>query len=265
MVFGAAKIMNFAQGELFMVGGYVAYFFTTVHLGFVPTLVLTAAVLAFIGVMLSATLFRRVTRSARSLEIGIVMTLGLSIVLQESALSVYGIQQRRPTDPVKGRFWDIGGVTIQGIRLIAVLVAIVVLALLAVVLHRTRIGLAIRGVPANRDLARTLGIPERRIQMFALAIGCALSGVAAAAIAPFYGVYPSMGAGFIYIGFAILFMGGLTSIAGTALAALLVGIAVSVMGGIFSAAAASVAPLVVMAVVVLLRPQGLLGRRARAA
>lgn len=265
MVFGAARIMNFAQGELFMVGGYVAWFCsTTLQANFWVTLVLVTVTLGVLGVVLNWTLFRRVTRNPRSLEIGIVMTLGLSIILQEGALSLGGIQSRRPADPLGGWSMDIGGVTIQGVRLIALGLSVLVLFSLWLILQRTRVGLAIRGVPANRNLARTLGIPEGRINMFALGLGSALSGLAAASIAPFFGVFPSMGSGFIYIGFAILFMGGMTSIGGTALSAVLVGVAISIMGGVVSAAAASVAPLAVMALVVLVRPQGLLGREFRA-
>jgi branched-chain amino acid transport system permease protein len=265
MVFGAARIMNFAQGELFMLGGYVAWFCSaTLGANFWITLIIVTLTLGMVGMLLNWALFRRVTRNPRSLEIGIVMTLGLSMVLQESALLLGGIQSRRPTDPLAGWGIDIGGVTIQGVRLVALGLAVVVLCSLWLTLRHSRIGLAILGVPANRDLARTLGIPEGRINMIALALGSALSGLAAASIAPFFGVYPSMGAGFIYIGFAILFMGGMTSIVGTAIAAMIVGIAIAIMGGVVSAAAANVAPLAVVATVVLFRPHGLFGKESRA-
>jgi branched-chain amino acid transport system permease protein len=250
LVFGAAKIMNFAQGDLFMVGGYVAVFCTSeLGLGFWPTLLVSAAALGLLGLLLNATIFRRITRDSRSLEIGIVMTLGLSLVLQEGALQLFGSTARRPDVGVGVPDLRLGGVTIEGIRLVSVALAAVALGLLGWFLTRTRAGLAVRAMPQNRELAATLGIRTGRINGYAIGIGTALSGFAAAAVAPYYGVFPSMGAGFGFVAFAIVFMGGLTSVA----------------GGAVSATAASAVPLVIMALVVLLRPQGLFGKSARRA
>ncbi|MFF5179782.1 branched-chain amino acid ABC transporter permease [Micromonospora sp. NPDC000316] len=266
LIFGAAKIMNFAQGEFFMVGGYVAVFSAvSLGLGFWPTLAVTTAALGLLGLGLNATIFRRVTQNARSLEIGIVMTLGLSLVLQEGALQLFGSTARRPVADVGVPDLRLGGVTIEGVRLVSLGLAVIALAGLGWFLTRTRAGLAVRAMPQNRELAATLGIRTSRVNGYAIGIGTALSGLAAAAVAPYYGVYPSMGAGFGFVAFAIVFMGGLTSVAGSVVAALIVGVVTSLVGGAISATAASAIPLIIMALVVLVRPQGLFGRAARKA
>lgn len=266
LIFGAARIMNFAQGDLFMVGGYVAVLVsTTLRLGFWPSLVITPIVLGLLGLVLNSTLFARITRDERSLEIGIVMTLGLSIVLQEGALQLFGSTARRPSADIGIPDLHLGGVTVEGVRLVALGLAAVALSALWWFLTRTRAGLAVRAMPQNRDLAATLGIRTDRVNAYAIGIGTALSGLAAAAIAPSYGVYPSMGAGFGFVAFAIVFMGGLTSVAGSVVAALVVGVTTQLVAGAWSATAADAIPLIIMALVVLLRPQGLFGKAARRA
>lgn len=264
MIFGAAQVMNFAQGEFFMIGGYVTWFLTaTLHLSFWLALPLATIALGLFGALMSATIFARVARSSRTQEIGLVLTLGLSVVLQQLADSLYGNTPRVPAYNLAQAHITIGGVTIEDLRLVALGIAVLVLVALGWFMSRTRLGLAIRGTPQNRDLARTLGIPDQRVAAYAIAIGTALSGLAAAAIAPFYGVFPTMGSAFLFTGFAILFIGGLTNIAGTFVAAILVGVVTSVAGGVISATAASVAPLAVMAVAALLRPHGVFGSAAR--
>jgi branched-subunit amino acid ABC-type transport system permease component len=266
MIFGAAKLMNFAQGEIFMIGGYLAWLLIAqLNMGFASALLTVVVVLALVGAALSVTLFRRITGSPRALEIGLVLTLGLSIVLQELALKTFGANALLPESPWGTEAITIGGVRIAYIRLAVLALAVIVLVALGVFLRYTRIGLAIRGVPQNRDLSVLVGIPEKRVNAVSIAIGFALSGLAGAAVAPFYGVFPSMGAGFIFVGFAILYMGGMTSVLGSIISALVVGIITSFASGLFSASAAGVAPLILMAAVLLFRPQGLFGSKVRTA
>jgi branched-chain amino acid transport system permease protein len=266
MIFGAARIMNFAQGDIFMIGGYAAVFFMSVaHLSYWLTLPLVTLVLGAVGIGLSRTLFRRVSRSQRALEIGIVMTVGLSIVLEAGALQLLGGTVRTPDESLAMAHITIGGVTIQALSGVTLVLAAVVLAALGAFLRYTKTGLAIRAFPQNRQLAAVLGLPEPRVSACAIGIGCGLSGLAGAAVAPYYGVYPTMGSAFIFVGLAILFMGGLTSVLGTVIAALIVGVATSLLAGGVSATAAAIAPLAVLAVALMLRPDGLLGARARQA
>jgi branched-chain amino acid transport system permease protein len=266
MIFGAAQVMNFAQGEFFMLGGYVTWYLTsTLHFSFWLALPTVALVLGLFGALMSATIFARIAQSPRAQEIGLVLTLGLSVVFQQGATSLLGVTPRVPAYSLAQPHVVVGGVSIQDLRLVALGLALVALSALGWFMAKTRLGLAIRGTPLNRDLARALGIPSRRVTMSAIAIGTALSGLAAAAISPFYGVYPTMGSAFLFTGFAILFIGGLTNVWGTLVAALAVGVVTSVAGGVISATAASVAPLAVVAAASLLRPNGVFGSTARTA
>ena len=266
MIFGAAQVMNFAQGEFFMFGGYVAWFLiTTLHFSFWLALPVVAIILGLFGALISVTMFARIAQGPRTQEIGLVLTLGLSVVFQQGATSFFGVTPRVPAYHLAQAHITIGGVAIQDLRLVTLGLALVALGVLGWFMSKTRLGLAIRGTPLNRELARTLGVPSRAVTMSAIAIGTALSGLAAAAISPFYGVYPTMGSAFLFTGFAILFMGGMTNVLGTLVAALAVGVVTSVAGGVISATAASVAPLAVMAAASLLRPNGVFGSGPRAA
>ncbi|WP_353807613.1 branched-chain amino acid ABC transporter permease [Agromyces sp. SYSU T00194] len=266
MIFGAAKLMNFAQGEIFMIGGYVAWLLIgAAGFAFGPALVVTTIALAVIGLLLATTLFRRITSDARSLEVGLVLTLGLSILLQNAALQVFGPNAYYPDNPWGTDGVSIGGVQIPYIRMLAFGLAVVILGALGLFLRYTRIGLAIRGVPQNRDLAVLVGIPERRVNVVSIVLGFALSGIAGAAVSPFYGVFPNMGAGFIFIGFAILYMGGMTSVLGSVVAALIVGVLTSFTSGLISASAAAITPLALIAAVLLFKPEGLFGSKVRTA
>jgi branched-chain amino acid transport system permease protein len=264
MIFGAAQIMNFAQGDIFMAGGYAAVFFMSVlHLSYWLALPLATLALGVAGIVASQTLFRRIGRGQRSLEMGIVMTVGLSIVLEAGALQLLGGTVRIPDTWLAQSRFTVGGVTIQSISGVALILAVAVLAALGAFLRYTKVGLAIRAFPQDRQLAVVLGLPEGYVRGCAIGIGCALSGLAGATVAPYYGVYPTMGSTFIFVGLAVLFMGGLTSVLGTVVAALIVGVATSLLAGGVSATAAAIAPLAVLAVVLMVRPEGLLGARVR--
>jgi branched-chain amino acid transport system permease protein len=266
MILGAAQVMNFAQGEFFMIGGYILCLLTTtLGINYWLALPITTLAMGLIGAALSITIFARIVKSPRAIEIGMVLTLGLSLVLQQGATSLFGIEVRQPAFQLTSGYISIGGVSVGYLQLVSLGLAIVVLVALGVFLSKTRIGLAIKGTPQNRELAVVMGIPARRINIYAIALGTALSGLAAASIAPYYGVYPTMGSGFIYIGFAILFVGGLTDVKGTAALAVAIGIAASIGGGIISGTGASMAPLLIIAIAAIARPNGVFGAQGRLA
>jgi branched-chain amino acid transport system permease protein len=265
IIFGVVGILNFAQGEFFMVGGYLAFLFSaTLGLGFWLALVLTTAAMFGLGVVSYYGLFKRLQNSSKALEVGLVTTLGLSIVLQNGAASLLGAVSKAPKNPYVGHNIVIGGVATSVLQLIALALALVVLGGLRLVLQRTRLGLAIRAVPQNREFASVVGISPGTVTRTSLAIGMALTGLAAAAIVPFYGVYPTMGVGFVFTGFAIVVIAGLGSIGGAVGVALIIGVVMSLAGGGFSAELEDAAPLLLMAVMLLVRPDGIKARAVRA-
>jgi branched-chain amino acid transport system permease protein len=265
IIFGVVGILNFAQGEFFMVGGFLAFMFSqTLGLGYWASLVLTTLAMAALGVGSYYGLFRRLQRSPKAVEVGLITTLGLSIVLQNGFTLLFGAIPRSPNNALLNDNVDVGGVDTGVLMLVALGIAVVALVGLHLFLKRTRLGLAIRGVPQNRELASILGVSSATVTITALAIGMGLTGLAAAAIIPFYGVFPTMGVGFVFTGFAIVVIAGFGSIGGAITVALVIGVVMSVAGGGFSASAQDAAPLVLMTAALLFRPNGFGAKAVRA-
>jgi branched-chain amino acid transport system permease protein len=265
IIFGVVGILNFAQGEFFMVGGFVAFFISqNLGWGYWVSLVLTTAVMAAVGAGSYYGMFRRLQRSPRAVEVGLVTTLGLSILLQNGFTILFGAIPRSPNNSLLNDNVVVGGVDTGVLMLIALGISIVALGGLHLFLKRSRLGLAIRGVPQNRELAAIIGVSSAKVTTTALAVGMGLTGLAAAAIIPFYGVFPTMGTGFVFTGFAIVVIAGFGSIGGAIVIALLLGVVMSVAGGGFSASAQDAAPLVLMTAALLVRPNGLVKRAVRA-
>ena len=140
---------------------------------------------------------------------------------------------------------------------------IIAFAALYLILYRTRVGRAMRGVAQNREAALMVGVDPRAVSRLAVAIGIGLSGLAGAALAPVYAVHPLMGFSFVFKAFAIIIIGGLGNISGAAIAAVALGILESVAGGFLPLVMADALAFIAMIAILLLRPQGLFGRGVR--
>jgi branched-chain amino acid transport system permease protein len=148
-------------------------------------------------------------------------------------------------------------------RMLALGLGLLAFGALYLILYRTRVGKAMRGVAQNRDAALMVGIDPRAVSRLAVAIGIGLSGLAGAALAPVYAVHPLMGFSFVFKAFAIIIIGGLGNIAGAAIAAVALGIVESVVGGFLPLVMVDALVFSSMIAILLLRPQGLFGRGVR--
>jgi branched-chain amino acid transport system permease protein len=148
-------------------------------------------------------------------------------------------------------------------RIYALVLGVVAFVALYLILHRTRIGKAMRGVAQNRVAAMMVGIDTRVVARLAVAIGIGLSGLAGAALAPVYAVHPLMGFSFVFKAFAIIIIGGMGNISGAAISAVMLGVIESFAGGMLPLAMTDAVAFVAMILVLLLRPEGLFGRGVR--
>jgi len=157
----------------------------------------------------------------------------------------------------------VGDLRVSLMRLLALGLAVLAFAALYLILYRTRVGKAMRGVAQSREAALMVGIDPRAVSRLAVAIGIGLSGLAGGALAPVYAVHPLMGASFVFKAFAIIILGGLGNIAGAAIAALSLGVLESVMGGFLPVVMVDALVFSSMIAMLLVRPQGLFGRGVR--
>ena len=262
LIFGVLEIVNFAHGELYMLGAMAAYFLASgTSLGYWPTILLVTLGAACVGYVLYEALLGSL--QGEGFERSILLTLGLSMVLQNGAVYLFTTTPRMISNSLTYSNITIGGLRISEPRLYALGLGLAAFAALFVILHRTRMGKAMRGVAQNREAALMVGIDPRAVARLAVVIGIGLSGLAGAALAPVYAVHPVMGFAFVFKAFAIIIIGGLGNVTGAAVTAIGLGLIESLIGGFLPLVMVDALAFVGMIVILLFKPHGLFGRGVR--
>jgi branched-chain amino acid transport system permease protein len=262
LIFGVLEIVNFAHGEFYMLASMLAYFLTA-QWGF--DYWATILVVTVVGVAVGYVLFEGLLLGLRgeAFERSILLTMGLSMVLQNGAVFLFTTNPHLLESKLSYQNILVGDFRMPVARLYALGLGFAAFAVLYLILHRTRIGKAMRGVAQNRAAADMVGIDARAVSRLAVAIGIGLTGLAGAALAPVYAVHPLMGFNFVFKAFAIIIIGGLGNISGAAIAAVMLGVIESLAGGLLPLALTDAVAFLSMIAVLLLRPQGLFGRGVR--
>lgn len=267
-IYSVMKMINWAMGEFFMIGGYVQYLLITSWLG--PQRWYLALPLAVLGVALLGMGTQRVLLQPmfvghleRLDEYATIVTISLTVLFRNLAIVVFGPYQFSPPDyapPV-----HLGPLPLNGSRFVAAAGAVVLLAVFGVVIRRTWFGLALRGVAQNRLGALLGGIRLPRVDMLAFGIGVGLAAAAGALLAPVFLVYPESGALSTVKGFEIIVIGGLGSLPGSIVGGLLLGVVESLGSVLISPSFRDVYGFGLLLLILVLRPTGLWGEQAREA
>jgi len=262
LIFGIMGVINLAHGSFYMIGAYLAFslaplFGDNFILMLLASVVLTAA----LGYVLEWAFFSYLYQRDHLQQV--LMTYGLILVFEElrSILignDVHGV----PLPAWLGGSFALGDLmSYPWYRIFASVACIVVAVALYYVVNRTRLGMMVRAGASNRDMVRGLGIDIRRLYRIVFAAGVALAALAGMIAAPMSSVYPNMGASVLIICFVVVVIGGIGSITGALVAALLVGF-VDTFGKVFFAELSGVGIYVLMAVILIWRPEGLMGKKA---
>ncbi len=266
LIFGVLDVINVAHGEFFTLGGYAA-FMAVVLLKLPPVMGLPLAVLAATAVgllvypLLIGPLQRRLGRRPPG-PLFLVLTLGLSAVMQNSMLAVAGGDYLRVPPLMRGGV-DLGFTFVSSQRVIILLVACSALAALFAFLRWHRQGTAIRAVTQNPVSAQAVGIPLARIFTLTVGLGCGLAGLGGALIAPLFNVYPAVGFSLTLKAFAITILGGMGNVLGALIASFIVSLAESLSVLVIPSEWSNAIAFGLMIVMLLVRPDGLLGRSRR--
>jgi branched-chain amino acid transport system permease protein len=260
LIFGVMKLVNFAHGQLLMVGAFIAYE-TTVLAGLNPYLSIFVSMgsVALIGIVLERFAFRKVRGTEKLNEIFI--SLGLIYLFQNVATLFWEKQHNlRIPSPLSG-FLSFGGVSIPYDRVLSIVVVTVTLIGLVLLTRKTKIGLAMRATSQKSDASMLMGINIGKIYTFTFAVGAALAGAAGVLYGILLQFNPTTGALPTIIAFAIIILGGLGSIPGAVIGGLLYGIAentaVYLLGGTWQDAIA----FALLIVVLVIRPTGIFGEK----
>jgi len=272
LIFGVLKIVNFAHGELYMLGGFVYYVFAAV-LGVPPVaaVLIACAALCAVGMLIERLLIDPIYagKVERADEYAIMITFGLAILLQNLMLSLFGPWTKRPEPILRGRI-EIGELIVGGDRLAAAIVGVLLIIAVLYVLRATWAGKAIRAVAQDRETAQVVGVDVKLTGMLAFGLGSALAGAAGALIGPVFLVYPTMGVIPVIKAYVIVVLGGLGSVPGAIVGALILGQVENLATVLIPDTTRALAykdayGLVLLILVLLLRPQGLFGERSRRA
>lgn len=267
-IYSVVRMINWAMGEFYMIGGYAQYLLIESWLGphrWYVAVPLAAGSVALLGMAVQRVLLRPMfTGSLERLdEYATIVTIALTVLFRNVAIVVFGPYQFSPPDyagPVQ-----LGPLPLNGSRFVAFAGAVVLLGLFALVVRRTWFGLALRGVAQNRLGAVAAGVDLGRIDMLAFGIGVGLAGAAGALLAPVFLVYPESGALSTVKGFEIIVIGGLGSLPGSIVGGLLLGLVESLGSVLLSPSFRDVYGFGALLLILALRPTGLWGERVREA
>ncbi len=259
LIFGVARILNLAHGTFYALGAYGAYFFTShLKLPLFPAALLAIALVAVFGVVVEKVLVRPMRRSQLAV---LMITLAVALVVEQALFLTFGSEYRNVPAFVDAKF-SIGGVDVGGQRLLALGVSIALIALLWVFIQRTRLGSAILAVSQDPEAANYMGIPSDRIFSIVMGISAALAAAAGVLAGPFLTVQPTMWLLPIVKAFAIVIVGGLGSIPGSILAALMLGYAETIVGYLISSSWTEIVSVLATLLMLVFRPAGMFGKRA---
>jgi branched-chain amino acid transport system permease protein len=259
LIYGVMNIVNFAHGEFLMLSMY-ATFLLYQHAGLDPLAALPLTVLALfaLGRLTYAALIRRVIRAPAHAQI--FATFGLAIALQGTAQFVWGADYHAvPSSSVSGRL-VLGHLVVGLPQLASAVGALAGMVALWLLLERTTLGRALRATSQDRDAAALLGIDTERMYGLAWGIGAACVAVAGTLLATHYYIFPRVGGVFALVAFATVALGGFGSVGGAFLAGIGIGLVEVTAGYFVSSVIKYVFVYAIYLLVVIARPQGLLGR-----
>ena len=260
LIFGIMRIVNFAHGEMFMLGGYVAfYLFGTFGINYFVTLALAVGIVGFIGVILEKFIFRPLTRRPEVAMTSLIAAVGLAWVFQMLAVICFGELDKDIPTAFKGVI-RLGGVVLTWERFVAIMLGVALVVLLNLFLIKTKFGKAIRAVAEDKEAAALQGIQVNRISALSFGIGSGLAAAAGVIITSIFVVNPSIGGDVILKAFLVVILGGMGSTSGAMLGGLLLGFIESYGGLFFSVPVVSVITFALIIMILIVRPQGLLGR-----
>lgn len=259
LIFGVARILNLAHGCFYALGAYTVYALTAVA-GLPLSVAALAAILAVaaFGVAVERVLVRPLRRSMLAV---LLITLAVALMVEQVLLLAFGSEARNVPTIVNVTYHFLD-VDISGQRLIALATAVLILVALWLFLQRTRLGAAILAVSQDAEAAQYMGIPSDRIYSIVMGLSAGIAAAAGVLVAPFQTVIPSMGLLPLVKAFAIVVVGGLGSIPGSIIGALLLGYSETIIAFKVSIEWSQLVSVTAVLITLVLRPSGLFGKSA---
>jgi len=266
MVYGVIQLINFAHGEVYMLGAFLAYtLVAVVGMPFFPAFVLTLIICAVLGVVLDFVAYRPLRKAPRLAAL--ITAIGMSIFLQNMALLIWGSQIKSYPREVLPAFFSeaaitMGDVTLSWLQIFILSITLLFMIILHLTIHKTRIGMAMRAISQDKTASALMGIGVNRVISFTFAIGSAMGGMAGILVGLYYNaIFPTMGYVAGIKAFAAAVLGGIGSVPGAMLGGGVLGIAEVMGAGYISSEYRDGISYAVMIAVILFKPSGLIGKQ----
>jgi branched-chain amino acid transport system permease protein len=259
IIFGVMRIINFAHGDIMMIGMYLTYnLFTIAGVDPFLSIAITIPIMFLFGVILQKLFINRVLNALPQNQI--LLTIGLGLIMSNTMMLIYTSDYKILSTSYSSSSVDVFGISISQPLAISFVITAAITALLYWFFLKTDTGQAIRATAQDREAAQLMGINVKRMSMIAFGLGASLAGTAGALIAPTYYIFPQIGSIFTLKAFVITVLGGMGSILGATIGGIIIGIAES-MGAVYiSSGWKDVIVFVLFLLVLVFKPAGLLGK-----
>ncbi len=262
LIFGVMGVINFAHGELFMLGAYVVVaLYTDFQMPYALVAGLALLFVGGVGLLMEVTMFRPLRSNPLA---GLVASIGFLLIIQALVSMGFGVRMEHIPPVTQKVIVFAEKVRLPAQRLVVITAAILLLCALWFFLKRTRFGWALRATAQDPEAAALQGISIRQISMIAMFIGAALAGIAGALTAPLISVNPHMGHSVIVTAFIVIIVGGIGSLEGAAVAAVAYAFIHTVVTTYWDGVIADIVGLLLMLGVLIVKPTGLFGTADRA-
>jgi branched-chain amino acid transport system permease protein len=257
VIFGLLGVMNFAHGELYMLGAYAGIALIGVTHSFWIALLLAPLVVGVVGAITEVATLRPIYR--REPLYGLILTFGLALVFREGVRQIWGGDMRRIATPVTGST-PLLGMTYPNYRLFLLAISTVLLVAIWLFFTKTRAGVVVRAAVQDAEMLDALGVNVPKVFTLTFAGSAALAALAGLLLAPIFTVYPQMGVEMILLAFIVVILGGMGSMGGSVVAAFAIGIAQSLLTLWMNPQRVAIAIFAIMILVLIVRPRGFFGR-----
>ena len=259
IIFGLLDVINMSHGEFYALGAFIALALASIGLPFWLLLILVPLVMLPVGYIVERGLIQRVFHKGDRHVTTLLLTFGLGLVLEDAFRLVFGPNPYKPDTPITGGV-EAFGIFLPSYRLFLIVIGAAIIAAVAFVVYRTRLGAMVRAAAYDRHMAASLGVPVQHVYAGAFAFGVALAGLAGVLLAPIYTVFPTMGRDFILMAFTVVIVGGMGSIAGVVVAGLLLTQVQAIVSLYISPVWSDPIVFGIMVAMLMVRPQGLFSR-----
>lgn len=260
MVYGIIKLLNFAHGEVYMVGSFIGYFMiTNFNLGFLPTLLITMLITGVIGVIIYQVAYRPLRNSTRIASL--ITAIGMSYLLQNGMIYLVGPQTRSFPQIINNQTFVLGPIQISTMQILMLVTTISLMVALQLIVQQTKLGKAMRAVSNDPEAAQLMGINSNLVISFTFFLGSMLAGAGGVLVGMYYNtITPTMGTGPGLKAFIAAVVGGIGNIPGAMIGGYLIGMTEVMISAFGNSMIRDAVVYLILIIILLVRPSGILGK-----